>query len=134
MSAVYLFDVGEKGLNDGFQLRYSVLVDEFKSISVVVAVLVVDVSVVVVEDETIVVNISSSLQKFVLQVRQQTRVLLKLITLSYELWTYLLLSRRYSSEINGSLLVKFAQPSSTEMLPVIVLLSRSSPEDDFYIR
>ena len=84
MSAVYLFDVGEKGLNDGFQLRYSVLVNEFKSISVVVAVLVVDVSVVVVEDETIVVNISSSLQKFVLQVRQQTRVLLKLIILSYD--------------------------------------------------
>ena len=79
-----MFDVGEKGLNDGFQLRYSVLVNEFKSISVVVAVLVVDVSVVVVEDETIVVNISSSLQKFVLQVRQQTRVLLKLIILSYD--------------------------------------------------
>ena len=133
MSAVYLFDFGEKGLNDGFQLRYSVLVNEFKSISVVVAVLVVDVSVVVVEDETKVVNTSSSLQKFVLQVRQQTRVLLKLITLSYELWTYLLLSRRYSSEINGSLLVKFEHPSSTDNSSLIVLLSRSSSEDDFYI-
>ena len=131
---MYIFDVGEKGLIDGFQLRYSVLVNGFKSISVVVAVLVVDVSVVVVDDETIVVNFSSSLQKFVLQVRQQTRVLLKLITLSYELWTYLLLSRRYSSEINGSLLVKFAHPSSTDKSSLIVLLSRSSSEPDFYIR